>query len=708
MRKDDGGWARARIAELEQQLAQVRAHGCTAGHPDGSRHIFDHSPISHWQQDMSALAALLESLRAQGVRNPGAHFRRNPEALAAVAQGITITDANHAVADLFGLPTREAMLGPLSRLSGMADTRTLLVGILALWEGRRSFHLRGDGVSAQGKAFRYRMRVHVPDTGRGPDHSRTIVALEDVTAQRRAHKAQAESDARLHGIVDNLPLGVALVDARRQVIFANPRMRAWFPRMTRAGGAVCCECRSDQRDGKCPDCPLRLAAITGKARAREIEVDCMGAVKQFRVTVSPFAAQDGETVAVAVFEDVSERKAAERELICARDAAEAATRAKTRFLANMSHELRTPMNAILGLTELCLSDLREKETRGNLELIQESGRHLLQVLDEILDFSRIEAGKLAINPRPFNLRQTLDGLYRLFKGVAQGKGLGLELRVDPAVGENVWGDPLRLRQVLINLLGNALKVTERGGVTLGARPGGMPGTLQFFVRDTGQGIARDQQRLIFQEFTQLDGSYARSHQGTGLGLSLSRKLVELMQGTIWVESEPGEGSTFHVQMPLDCPQAALPQSLFRPAELDLPTMRVLLVEDNRINLMVARKLLERRGHAVGTAGNGRLALEALAAGDYDMVLMDIQMPEMDGISAARAIRSGSWGARDPDVPIVALTAHVFLEEREAFMRASFDAHVTKPFTWASLSQAMALALDKRGRPAEASCPVAGA
>ncbi len=397
--------------------------------------------------------------------------------------------------------------------------------------------------------------------------------------------------------------------------------------------------------------------------------------------------------------DISERKVNERELRQARDAAEASNRAKSDFLANMSHEIRTPLNAILGLTHLILDTALTKKQRDYLEKSERSARSLLGVIDDILDFSKIEAGKLDIDSIPFDLCDVVEQVHSVMVADAHRKGLAFAVTIDEAVHRYLKGDPGRLGQILTNLIGNAVKFTERGGVELSIRAAEVqPASTQltFQVRDTGIGISRADQTKLFAEFSQVDTSITRRFGGTGLGLAICHRLLEMMGGRIGVESRPGQGSTFTFTLPFALASPGAVQTI-APAPLPEDTAeklrgaRILLVEDVVLNQEIAIEILEKWGLSVEVCDNGRDAVTRVNTGDeapYDLILMDIQMPEMDGYEATRLIRK-----KHPNLPIVAITAHAITEHRIACLRAGMNDHIAKPFDVEDLKTKLSQWLD---------------
>lgn len=370
----------------------------------------------------------------------------------------------------------------------------------------------------------------------------------------------------------------------------------------------------------------------------------------------------------------------------------AANRAKSEFIANISHDLRTPMNGILGMTEIALSEELSPVVREYLETVYASGQTLLELINEILDLSRVEAGRMALDPGPFALRALLGELEGVLGVTARAKGLVLSLRVAPEVPDAWVGDARLLRRVLVNVMGNALKFTHAGSVELDVDLATLPNAgsarmLRFRVRDTGIGIPPDRLSAVFEMFTQADGSTTRRYGGSGLGLTISRQFVELMGGHIGVESTVGQGTTFTFTVALE-PGEASPAAPTRAPERVAPSplpLRVLVAEDNATNQLVVRRMLEQLGHTVHVVGDGLQAVDAVARQEFDVVLMDLQMPGIDGLEAARRIRALPAARR---VPIVALTAHGMASDRAQTAAAGMDGYVTKPVTPAALAAAL--------------------
>ncbi|MBF9061325.1 PAS domain S-box protein [Rhodobacterales bacterium HKCCSP123] len=433
--------------------------------------------------------------------------------------------------------------------------------------------------------------------------------------------------------------------------------------------------------------------VIGKGRVQLEARRKSGDIFPVELSISSAETRKGE-VFISYARDISHQVAAERELIKARDEAVAGEKAKADLIAVMSHEMRTPLNGMLGTLDLLDTGERPPKEREYLDIIRASGRQLLYHVDTVLEISRAEAGKIVLAEEPFSLPALVRELVESQRGVAEHRGNALSYLVETGGTDHVLGDPTRVRQVLLNLLGNAIKFTRNGAIAVEAERLDDSEMIEFRVIDDGIGIDAADLDRVFEDFVTLDTSYTRSVGGTGLGLGIVRRLVKAMGGQIGVESTKGEGSLFRVRLPLpSIVRSATPSD--RPetaadgvseAAVVAP-MKVLIVEDNRINRIVLRDLLEQDGHAVDEAHDGQQGVDMAARTSYDIVLMDISMPVLDGVAATRAIRADE--ARGTRLPIVALTAHAAAVDKERFRAAGVDDILVKPISRQGLRAVLA-------------------
>ncbi len=422
-------------------------------------------------------------------------------------------------------------------------------------------------------------------------------------------------------------------------------------------------------------------------------------------------------------DEITERKRVNGELRIAKEKAEGAARIKSEFLANMSHEIRTPMNGVIGMISLVLDGCTDAAQREHLRVAHDAAQSLITILNDILDLSKVEAGKMTLETINVELESFVRDAVRVFEITIREKGLALSVSVAPQCPRIVSTDPVRLRQILVNLVGNAVKFTRAGSVGISVHPAdgrttGDTSMLRFEVSDTGIGIPTSKLGSIFEAFTQADGSHTRRFGGTGLGLTITRRLVDLMGGRLWVTSEVGRGSSFFVDLPLaGSPQPAGPAGTTVPAAVaarpkgapdgdpratpdgtrtaaPCPSLRVLVAEDNAINQKVISAMLSRQGWTVTLAVNGREAVRRFQDDSFDLILMDIQMPEMDGMEAARLIRQQEQtrGGSAAPVPIIALTANAAFLQREEYLAGGMDEVLTKPINLRNLLEAIGAVL----------------
>jgi PAS domain S-box-containing protein len=429
---------------------------------------------------------------------------------------------------------------------------------------------------------------------------------------------------------------------------------------------------------------LQILRSNNMMPGHEVQIRRKDGSRGWVIATTTLVAQEaGEPVAETILLDITARKNAEERLRAAKEAAETANRAKSEFLANVSHEIRTPLNGVIGMADLLLETPLSAQQREYLNIIQTSATALLGVIQDILDLSKMEARKLELQCAVFDLHRAVREAMNGFRLRAEQKSLELRYRFDPGVPDRVYGDATRLQQVLINLVGNAIKFTEHGGVEVEVRQAKQSAgeiELCFCVADTGVGIAADKQRAIFERFMQADNSATRRFGGTGLGLAISAQLVDLMGGKIWVESEPGQGSKFRFTVRLKLAAGAEDEATIRSAETahKLPEgLRVLLVEDNAVNQLLAVRILEKHGCTVSVTGNGCEALRVLETEAFDVALMDVQMPEMDGFEATQAIRKREL-MTGVHLPIIAMTSYAMEGDRQRCRNVGMDGYIAKP------------------------------
>lgn len=532
--------------------------------------------------------------------------------------------------------------------------------------------------------------------------------LKEAKERRLRREAEKELDRRereFEAIVNNAPVGIVCYDRNLTCTYANPmteNLLGLSPALIRN--------KTLQEAGLTTSLERQLAVdvletfSASQVLTREIDFDGPAGKRSLHLRLAPIAYGGKVEAALVILTDMTERREFEDRLKEARDRAEAANRAKSEFLAVMSHELRTPLNGVLGMTELALMSNIDDDARSYLGLAKQSGRLLLHLISDILDYAQVEGGRLKIHHNEFHLRKSLDLIIRPLQVTARDKGLQLFYSIDPELPERLSGDEKRLSQVLSNIIGNAIKFTDHGKLTfqvVEAGPDQLEGVLKekkqigllFCIEDTGVGISQKDQEKIFESFTQVNHSKTRLYGGAGLGLAICKRLVELMGGRIWVESEPGKGSTFCFTSLFDLAQERAPDQgevsrghVSRSAN----PLKILVAEDNQINQIVLANLLRKKGHEVVLVEDGRGALEQLQRERFDLILMDVRMPVMDGLEATKRIRGGEVASVDPRIPIIALTAHALPDDRDRFLANGMDDYIAKPIEMEELDRVLTL------------------
>jgi PAS domain S-box-containing protein len=663
------------------------------------------------------LATALAYMFAESVRLAESKYRSIFEnAVEGIYQSTTegrLLTANPALARMFGYDSPQEMLSSVSNVGDKLYARPELREevIQRLQQNDSVSGIEGLGVRKDGSEMWFSLSARAVR-----DNSGEVVSLEgalvDITKRKQAEEQLRQTETRYRTLVEQLPAVtfIDLADGSEESLYVSPQvegMLGYTPEEWTASRLW--------RERLHPDDRGRVLASDERFNDRGEPVDEEyrllakdGSVVWVREETVLVRGEGGEPLYVqGIMTDVTTRKRAEDEMRKAREVAEAASRAKSEFLANMSHEIRTPMNGVIGMAGLLLDTGLTPEQRKYAETVRSSGDVLLMLLDDILHFSKLEAGEVRIENINFDLQDVVRDACTLFTERARDRGLDLSSHIDPDVPTALRGDPFRLRQVLTNIVGNAVKFTEEGHVTLKVElvdENHQEVKIQFGVSDTGIGITEEQQSRLFQAFSQADPSTTRKYGGTGLGLAISKQLVELMGGEIQVVSEPGAGSTFSFVLSLVRQQGSRREVSSSPAPLSyvgssaatshghrqLATQAdatILVAEDTLVNQMVASELLKRRGFRVYVVANGAAAVESVSHTSYAAILMDVQMPDMDGYEATAEIRKSE--GNDRHTPIIAMTAYALQGDREKALSAGMDDYITKPIRPEDLDRVLA-------------------
>lgn len=615
-------------------------------------------------------------------------FERNLAGVYRMTPQGRILDCNEACARILGYGTPEEFQAAGAESVGFSE---------AVMKGLTS----GDAVKGaevavsrrDGQSIWVLVNASLEQSEAGPVIEGTIV---EVTELKETVKALEQRTTFLNSLIAQSPLAIAVLNSQQRIVMCNRPFENLFKFTAEEvlGHSLKEFIVPADRlheidllklsDGDC------TVIATRRKRKDGMEVDV-------ELLAVPLIIDRGTVGFYMIYRDIREHLEAEAKLRSAKEASDAASRAKSEFLANMSHEIRTPMNGVLLAAELAAADNPSARQKEYLDTIRTSGESLLTILNDLLDLSKIESGKMELLTGTFSIRECVQECLKLMGVRALQKQLELEMDVDIGVPQFVLGDALRLRQVILNLIGNAIKFTDHGSVIVSAGLETQMGdalVLKFSVRDTGIGIPPEKCPLVFREFEQVDGSATRRFGGTGLGLAICRKLVELMGGAIWVESELGVGSTFYFTAQFSLAES---QPAFQPREPEelfelVRPLRLLLAEDNLINKRLAVNLLQKHGHAVTAVGTGKEAVEISSEQAFDAILMDIHMPEMDGIEATRLIRIRD-AAEGRHTPIIAMTASAMKEDRQNCLDLGMDAYVPKPISPDELFRTLAQNVD---------------
>lgn len=568
------------------------------------------------------------------------------------------------------------------------------------WKQMRNLKMRKKGllsgivtklITRGGQVLDVSVSISVLKNSDGSKHG-TIGIIYDITAQKEAERKLRESENTVRVILDNSAAAITLTDSQEQIV-------SWNKYTEHLLGMKASDLRFLPVKSLYPEeewKKIRRENIrqTGSRHHLETKViNRQGKAIDVDLSVNVLRDADDNIIgSVGIMQDITEQKRAHEMLIQAKLVAEEANSTKSLFLANMSHEVRTPMNAIIGMLDLTLDMELTEEQRDNLQVAKDAADNLLGLLNDILDLSRVEAGKITLESIEFHLPNVVRSVCKGLSVMAKKKDLDLVVNIADDVPAGIEGDPVRLRQILINLINNAIKFTPKGKITIDIRNGAPVCdnkiTLVFSVIDEGIGIPQNRQEQVFDVFTQADASTTRRFGGTGLGLAICRRLTEMMGGRIWVESEENKGSAFRFTAEFRILNEERYQSMIRESggdgaraaaavTGDGKVLKILLAEDNLVNQKIATRILEKKGWNVVTANNGKDAVDKFSSGRFDLILMDAQMPELDGVEATRMIRQIEQSA-GTHIPIIALTARAMQSDRQNMLNAGMDGYVAKP------------------------------
>ena len=651
--------------------------------------LFENTEISIWNEDMSEVYSTLEHLRQDGVKDLRRFLLANEHVVWNMVAMIKVVQVNKSTLTLFEADNGPEFIKSIGNSFGPNSIGVFIDELCAIWNKDKVFRTEVTFQTLSGKEINAIISFQIPETVDG--YKSIPVSIIDISERKKLEKSLQKSEERLElAVSGSSDIFWDWVDLQKDEIWWSPRLRELL----------------DYQDQKFipnsrtfiqivhPEDRLQVQAALQAHYNNRVPFD-----EEYRVRTSSGGEKwvrgrgralwdaNGRPLRMSgSLQDITERKHSESELRLAMETADLANRAKSEFLAVMSHEIRTPLNAILGMSEVARELTMDAEQLRYLEIINRSGKNLLTLIEDILDLSYIESGRLVLEKGQVNLRELTQEAMDIHLHNANNRGVAMLCRIASEIPESIEGDQKRLRQVLLNLLGNAIKFTTKGKVELRVALHSHDRVL-FSVLDSGIGIPEDKQTLIFSPFSQADSSSTRKHGGVGLGLAICKRLLDSMGGEIWVESQVGKGSTFNFVIPLAVddqqltPTPVAANSVTGGEVNTVDVHSILLAEDNMDNAMVIDAYLMNSNHQVEIVRNGKQALVNIQSKKrYDLVLMDIQMPIMDGLEATRQIRAWEKNQGSSRIPILAMTAHAMSGDAEKSLAAGCDSHITKPIT----------------------------
>jgi len=650
------------------------------------RALFEYAPISLWEEDFSAVKVYIDNLKKQGIQDFESYFCNHPEAVSECISLVNVINVNHTTVKMFSAESKEQILGNLDIIFGKDSFDIFCQELVVIAQGGNIFESEGVNYNLLGEPINVHVRWSVA-AGYEDTLERVLVSIIDITDRVHTEAERVRQEQFFKTLVQSSPIAIVILDMDHNISICNPAFEKLF-------GYSLSEVRGQNIDNLIVAQGDRETAYSytqtvesgesiRRVARRQQKNGTMVDVEIFGV---PVVVSGKQMAILALYHDISN-------LLKAQKVAEEAAQAKTDFLANMSHEIRTPLNAVIGMTGLLLDTNLNSEQREYAHTIRHSGDGLLSIINDILDYSKIEAGKLELEKQPFILREVVETSLDLVAPNAADKGLDIGYLIDGDVSTAVKGDATRVRQILVNLLSNSVKFTEEGEVVvlISAQPH-QEGKyeVKVSVKDTGIGIPIDRLDHIFSSFSQVDASTTRKYGGTGLGLAISKQLVDLMGGRIWVESEVGVGSTFHFTF-LAPTSSKAPKAEVKSDSHLLNDMQILIVDDNATNRLILIRQTRLWGMKPRATAEGREAISWIEEGvPFDLAILDMQMPEMDGVMLARELQKHRSSA---DMPLILLTSLGGLEDIPNDV--NFAARLSKPIKSSNLFNAVAEVIGHR-------------